>query len=335
MTPANAPISLIIPTYNRADLLPFTLDSAIAQIIPFAEIIVVDDGSTDDTCDVLRRYESRVKIISGPNSGVQAARNAGAQEATNELITFCDSDDLLEPTFTENLSSWLASHPEIDIAYSNFLNFDEERIYADKLSLAPAGYFSGAIRDGEFLTEIPDLYERSLAFQPFFPSGMTIRKSFFQRIKGYDTKFRNVGAEDWEFTLRAISSGKVALCIAPQVKIRRHEGNDSRDLLRMNLGEAAILEHALLMHEATQNCRAAVLQTIDERLLMAFDIAFAAADFDTARSIVPQMRKQPNTLKFRLKKIIIALPKTARRLLWQITQADLPRRCPDPCATKK
>lgn len=89
-------VSIIVPTYNRAHLLPRCLDSLLDQSDPDLEIIVVDDGSTDDTAQVLQRYssrDSRVRTVSQDNEGGCAARNAGVDAATSPWITFLDSDD--------------------------------------------------------------------------------------------------------------------------------------------------------------------------------------------------------------------------------------------------
>lgn len=87
-------VSVIIPTYNRAHVLAEAIDSALAQTVPAHEIIVVDDGSTDDSCAVLARYGDRIRVLSQPNGGVSAARNAGMRMATGDWIAFLDSDDL-------------------------------------------------------------------------------------------------------------------------------------------------------------------------------------------------------------------------------------------------
>ncbi len=91
-------VSIIIPCYNASRWLPETLESALAQTWPQLEIIVVNDGSTDDSLDIARRYEPReVRVIDQPNRGASAARNRGLREARGEFIQFLDADDLLSP----------------------------------------------------------------------------------------------------------------------------------------------------------------------------------------------------------------------------------------------
>src|SRR4051794_4124152 len=90
---ADIRISVVIPTYNRAHVVGRAIESALAQEYPPHEIIVVDDGSVDDTGDVVDGYRGIVRRVRQPNAGVSAARNRGVSEAASEWIAFLDSDD--------------------------------------------------------------------------------------------------------------------------------------------------------------------------------------------------------------------------------------------------
>jgi len=313
-------LSLIIPTYNRASLLAATLDSALAQRLPFLEIIVVDDGSTDDTAQVLVRYAQRIRVIRVANGGVQNARNTGVAAAAGDYIVLCDSDDLFEADYVATVAPWLARHPDCDAVYSNFVTFDERGVHADKFALAPAGFFDGARQSESFWHDIPDLYLRTLSYQPLFPSGSAIRKSLYQRIGGYDVRFNGVGGEDWEFTLRLIGQARLALCATPLVRIRKHGANDSADNIRTVSGCVQILEFALREHPYATPYRDAILREIDVRRLDVFDGAFARGAFDTAADMLSQLRRRPQDRKFRLKALITGLPGLLRKPLWQLTQ---------------
>jgi glycosyltransferase involved in cell wall biosynthesis len=320
-TTAPVSVSLVIPSFNRGDLIAQTIDSALAQSWPFLEIIVVDDGSTDNTAEVLARYGDRIKLFVLPHGGVQAARNSGVNAASGQYIALCDSDDLLEPDFLETQLRWLGMHPGYDALYCNFVTFNNNgAVHADKFSLAPPGYFSHAREVDGFLCEIPDLYLRTIEYQPLFPSGSLLRKSFYQDIGGFDTRFKGVGAEDWEFTLRVVSQGRVALCSRPLVKIRKHDGNDSGDAIRTVRGTADILEFALQQHPAAHQYRDLILKDIDSRRIGVFDAAFAGGQFDTAAHMLAQIRTAPQDRKFRLKAFITRLPHLLRQPAWRLTQ---------------
>ena len=106
-----AAISVVIPTYNRARLLEDSIDSALSQTRPPDEIVVVDDGSTDATPEVLARFAPRVRAVRQDNAGEAAARNRGVAEARGPWIAFLDSDDLWEPDALARLEAAAGSHP--------------------------------------------------------------------------------------------------------------------------------------------------------------------------------------------------------------------------------
>ncbi|MGE5386998.1 MAG: glycosyltransferase family 2 protein [Betaproteobacteria bacterium] len=313
------PVSLVIPAYNRADFVAETLDSALNQTQPFDEIIVIDDGSTDATPEVLTRYAGRIRSRRTANHGVQSARNTGVDMARNPLVAFCDSDDLLEPDLVQVIAPWMSAHPESDAVYCDFVTFNHQGTDPTKFSRAPAGFFDGAADDGDFLTGIPDLYGRSVDYQPLFQSGLTVRKEFFERIGGFDTKFKGVGAEDWEFTLRALALGNIALCKRPLARVRKHEGNDSGDAMKMSLGEAQILEHGLSHHPGARRYEEAIHRSIAARRASAFDAAFARGDFDLAGRLLELLPPRHDP-RFRLKSFIATLPAALRSPLWRLTQ---------------
>lgn len=116
-------ISLVIPTYNRAHLITETVRSALNQTRAFSEIIVVDDGSQDNTAEVVAPYADRIKFIRTDNAGVQAARNTGVEAASSAYVTFCDSDDLLDPDFVETIGDWLTIGPAVELVYTNLVKF--------------------------------------------------------------------------------------------------------------------------------------------------------------------------------------------------------------------
>ena len=313
-------ISLVIPTYNRGHLIAETLDSALAQDPPFLEIIVVDDGSTDDTTAVLAPYADRVQLLGGPNGGVQLARNRGVAAARGAYIALCDSDDLLEPGYVGAMQAWLRDHPECNSIYSNFATFDERGVHADKFSSAPAGFFDGATRIGAFWYGMPDLYRRILGFQPLFPSGNVIRRTLYADIGGYDSRFNGVGAEDFEFALRLVEAGHTAVCATPMIRIRRHGANDSTDNVRQVHGTIQILQFALAHHRSAAQYRPDILDSIDERSLDVFNGAFARGMFDLARQMLALMRHAPADRKFKVKAAITRLPALLRQPLWRLTQ---------------
>ncbi len=117
-------VSVIVPTYNRADLLVEALASALQQTRLPDEILVVDDGSVDATAEVLAKHGPPVIAIRQDNRGVSAARNLALERATGDIILFLDSDDLLLPRCVERIAEEFASHPEVGVIYPDMQIID-------------------------------------------------------------------------------------------------------------------------------------------------------------------------------------------------------------------
>ena len=137
-------ISAVIPTYNRAGLLAQAIDSALAQTRPPDEIVVVDDGSTDRTPEVLARYAGRVRAVRQDNGGEAAARNRGIAEARGRWIAFLDSDDLWEPEALARLTEAARSVPEAGLVAMRARSLREDgtrtrRVHGKK---SPGPYFT-------------------------------------------------------------------------------------------------------------------------------------------------------------------------------------------------
>jgi len=300
-------LCLVIPSYNRTDLIAHTIESALNQTMAFKQIVVVDDASTDDTLKTLERFGDRITVIASTKVGVQEARNIGVRAATTPYVTLCDSDDLLQPSHVEIISSWLDSHADCDAIYTNHQPFNGDVVQVDTFSRAPQDFFEGAHREGNFLTAIPDLYVKTATFQPLLVSGVTLKTAFYKRIGGFDPAFNGVPSEDWEFTLRVVRDGKVALYMDSITLIRRHPGNDSHNALRQRLGEVAVLEHALAHHDCPARYRPTFVAVMNRHRLWAFEQAFGTKKLRLAASIFPLLGERRQSFKFLVKSVLIRL----------------------------
>jgi glycosyltransferase involved in cell wall biosynthesis len=111
------PVSVVIPAYNSEAYLGRALASVLAQTFRPAEVVVVDDGSTDSTRELAERFDPLVRCVSQPNQGPSAARNRGVQESTAELVAFLDSDDEWTPAFLARTAGPMAEDPGIGMCY--------------------------------------------------------------------------------------------------------------------------------------------------------------------------------------------------------------------------
>lgn len=114
------PISVVIPTYNRAKLLPRAIESALAACAPEDEIVVADDGSTDDTLDMIAPYRTQIRYLLLPHGGMAATRNAGMAAARHDLVAFLDSDDEFMPDKLTLQRAVLAHSPDVVMVLSDF-----------------------------------------------------------------------------------------------------------------------------------------------------------------------------------------------------------------------
>jgi len=222
-------VSVIIPTYNRADLVTLAIESVLAQTYPDFEIIVIDDGSQDDTGAVVKAYpDPRIRYIYQDNTGLGGARNTGIRAARGRYVAFLDADDLFLP---ENLAlqvQELQSHPEAGFAAGGHL-------FVDK-----AGQPLAERRPWRSYPQ-PDL-ETWLHGCPIIPSAVLIRREWLMRVDGF-TALRPMGAEDWDLWLRLAYRG-CRMAWTPHVvsAYRIHSGQMVKDGLRQKKSALAVLD---------------------------------------------------------------------------------------------
>jgi glycosyltransferase involved in cell wall biosynthesis len=195
-------VSAIIPVFNGAVTIAEAIDSALAQSYPSLEVIVVNDGSTDATAEVLRRYGERIKVIDRPNSGIAVSRNLGVAAAQGEYLAFLDSDDAWAPAMIERTVAALDANPACVLAYTNCAVIDSDGRDLDS-ALIGAG-----------VDHAPTLQEMLSRLWPIMPSAVVMRRTAFDACGGFAEEFRSYGFEDVIFWLRAREEG--AFCYLPE-----------------------------------------------------------------------------------------------------------------------
>jgi len=319
-------VSVIIPAYNRAGLIGETLASVLAQTHPPAEILVVDDGSTDNTADVVRGFAPRVRYLKIDNSGPSIARNAGVAATRMPWIAFCDSDDLWRPDRLARQLELLEREPELDYIFTNFVHIvDGHWQSSSKFDQAPAEFWSGIrneVAPGLWVLNQP-LYGRLLRFQPIFPSTVLMSRAFFERVGRCNPAFSRTISEDWEFTLRCASEAPLGVVADPVVGIRKHAENYSGNVLRCLLGELEILRHAAARHSAAAPFLDVIQDEMARRSAEAADIAFAVGDFTLLRRLAENVPLSKRTWKLRVKHWVASMPawvaKPAHRALLRLS----------------
>jgi glycosyltransferase involved in cell wall biosynthesis len=169
-------VSILIPCHNAAPYLGATLDSALAQSYPETEIIVVDDGSSDDSLSIARGYEPRVRVLAGPQRGASAARNAATDESQGEFLQYLDADDLLLPDAIANRVQFLVRTGG-DVACADWL----------RLHLRTDGTWApGAVETADFrsIADATDLAVFNGFWAP--PAALLYRRTIVERIGGWN-----------------------------------------------------------------------------------------------------------------------------------------------------
>lgn len=207
-------LSVVIPTRNRAHLVCDAIESALSQRLRQVEVIVVDDGSTDDTTTVLAQtYGPRIKLLSMPErSGVGAARNAGVRLATGELLGFLDDDDLWLPGKLDAELSVFQEYPEAEAVVSDSQSFLEgepaERTFFGKNGLLAAS--QGRVC---WVSECDWLWTNSM--NGVAMCSITLRRSLLERLGATLFAEDLTTCEDWELEMRVYYLGKVV--VLPEV----------------------------------------------------------------------------------------------------------------------
>jgi len=229
----NPTVSVVMPVYNAARFVRQSIDSALAQEGVDFEIIVVDDGSTDDTPGILDSYGSAIHAVRQSNAGGGPARNHGARLAKGQWLAFLDGDDLWLPN---KLREQLAlADDDVGLVYSDCFNFGEvERVNS---------------RQSEGVTlHQGDIFEPLLLDNFITLSTVLMRKSWFDKLGGFCDN-RHL-AEDWDLWLRYAAEGKARLCPLPLTRYRWHAAGVSKNAVAMTRNRAATLERGLTLPRA-------------------------------------------------------------------------------------
>ena len=218
-------VSVIVPAYNAAATILETLRSVSAQTFERIEIIVVEDGSTDDTAEIVERYartEPRLRLIRQANAGVAAARNVAIEQAAARYIAPIDADDLWHPTRLEKHLAALEQNSNAGFVYSPFRTLDA---YGRVIGSHPLFGFEGHV------------FHRQLFFNMIGNgSGIMFRKDAALRVGGYDNALREArldGSEDWLLQMRLSLICEAALVPEYLVGYRKAPGAMSADPRRI------------------------------------------------------------------------------------------------------
>lgn len=222
-------VSVIIPTYNRWPMVAEAVESVLAQSDQRFELIVVDDGSTDDTAERLARFSARLRVVSRQRRGVAAARNFAASIARGRYLAFLDSDDLWLPKKLEVQMAFMERQPEVQVCQTEEIWIRNGiRVNPKTQHRKPSG----------------DIFLRSLELCLVSPSAVLMTKELFRRVGGFDEKFPV--CEDYDLWLRILVEHPVPLIAEPlTVKRGGHADQLSHSTWGMDRYRVAALQKLL------------------------------------------------------------------------------------------
>jgi glycosyltransferase involved in cell wall biosynthesis len=314
--PSPPSCSVVIPTYNRAAWVTRAIDSVLAQSLPPARIVVVDDGSTDATSAVLDAYRDRCDVLRIDNAGPQVARNFGVRRCDSVWIAFLDDDDVWRPDHLRGLMALAGAAPTLSLVFADFALYRGDKIEPlSKFETAPAGWWDGVIaeRRAEGWLLGPNLAEACFRFHPLFPTAAAISREFFWSLGGFDPKMRKRRGEDGPFFAHAMLVGATGAVPSVSAEVNKHGASatsdlDSRGKLDNLLSEIYSLREFRETHPDHPNLFETIDAEVLRRSLMAAHAAFAALDHATLRQLAATLPAAALDPALRVKRLIAALP---------------------------
>jgi len=275
-----ATVSVIIPAYNQGRFLGEALDSALGQTHQDFEVVVVDDGSTDETPDVVRsRSDRRIHYLYQDNQGLAAARNTGIRESAGAWLSFLDADDAFLP---EKLSSLLAlaqAHPEAGLAAGQAIPVDED------------GRPTGAVFD----RGAPEEPEDWLLGNPLHVGSVILNRAWQEAVGWFDVSLRSY--EDWDLWLRLALAGCPMLWLPQPVSLYRfHRGQMIRDGRRMTEANLAVLDKVFRRPDLPESWKANRRRAYSRAQLRAAANAYGANDVEAGKAALLQAVDQDPSL---------------------------------------
>lgn len=242
--PATAPVpgrvSFVLPAWNAAGTVASAIESCLAQDWGDVEVVVVDDGSTDGTSQVLRAFGGRIRLVERANGGVAAARNSGVRVATGEFLAWMDNDDLADPRRARIGVAVMRARPDVVLVCSDFSAFASPDVEIERSHIAT--YYSVVRRLGGMRAILPEAGElpaeavagegpvayragpaRELLLEGNFvhPPTAMMRRTAFDRAGFLDESLR-LGSE-YEHAIRVAGCGRVAYIEQPLLRYRRSD----------------------------------------------------------------------------------------------------------------
>jgi glycosyltransferase involved in cell wall biosynthesis len=196
--------SVLIPTFNRAYIIGDAVRSALAQTFTDFEIVVVDDGSNDNTQEIVEQFQDdRIRYLRHEfNKGCSAACNTAVESARGEIVAFLDSDDLWRPEYLERQVNFLSSHPGVDIVFTDMELQEHDKTFPSLMELMSS--FPKLLRTKsaavEYVISRREMYLCLLEEVPVKPTATAMKRTLFGKTSGFNESWPS--GTDWDLFLR-------------------------------------------------------------------------------------------------------------------------------------
>lgn len=295
-------VSVIIPAYNSDRFIRETIDSVLNQTYRDFELIVVDDGSSDRTADIISSYKDRLIYIRKENEGISTARNRGIEIARGEYLAFIDHDDIWFPEFLEEVVAELDKNKEARLCFANTYVMDGEKKRTRTLfDICPPhkGMVFEKLVKGNFIPVITTV----------------IRREVFEEVGLFDPRYRI--AEDWDIFLKISKRYPITFIDRPLAEYRIHEASFSRqrDLMLTEFIDI-IGKYISSVDKRTSR----VLETIRRRAQFDLGIVYLnkSSRSKSREYFLNSLKADPLSLYFYIGLIINYLPNRLIEFIWRI-----------------
>ncbi|GMR21653.1 MAG: hypothetical protein BMS9Abin36_2257 [Gammaproteobacteria bacterium] len=301
---ADAPrFSVIIPAYNSAATLAKAVESVIEQSWPAHEIIVIDDGSTDDTLQVARGFGDRVRVIHQSNAGVSMARNRGAEAATGDWLAFLDADDWYYPDRLRWHAEWIASDTSLDFLTGDYeYRREDGSLTGTSMAMHPSGRAMLEKADGA-VKVVMETKEIEIYVADHFGDihTLSVPRKTFRALGGFPSGFKV--CEDVHFLSRLCAvSHRVGVICRPLGVYLIHGSSATRSdpLKAQEYNVQALLDLKGLASEFPEPVKHGVMTRLrNGRLNLGYALVKAGRRREAIGAVLPSLVETPGWASFR------------------------------------
>jgi glycosyltransferase involved in cell wall biosynthesis len=295
-------ITTIIPAYNQGHFLADAINSVLAQTYQDFEIVVVDDGSTDDTAAIAQSFtDPRVRYIYKQNGGLSSARNEGLRHAQGQFISYLDCDDCFLPEKLEILIGEMSNYPDLGLVAGQAVPVDEHGRHIGKT----------------FATPLPADLRQLLLGNPLHVGSVLVRRNWQEQVGFFDETLRSY--EDWDMWLRLARAGcQMAYVPKPVSLYRFHTAQMTRDGRQMTTATFAVLDKLFNDPDLPVDWRTLQAQAYSQGYLRKTAQAYRVRDYETGQqSLVKAVELNPELIAGDANKLAnqfsawVELPKTS------------------------